>query len=357
MNSKTLADNQGVALLITLAVIAVVVTAALEINRRARSDAVYSAALGKQLVVSQMAASGVHLAMALLVKDRRESKTDSVQEAWADPESIQQYLGDFPFDAGQMSVKITDERAKIQVNALVIYPEGRFADPGQYRIWTRFAQQMAMRADLPEAAEPLTLVHSLKDWLDRNDGDAVTGLTGAESDYYRDLDPPYSCRNGPIPHLGELARVKGVSSELLAALGGIEGISRYLSVYGLNLAAAPGPAYDGRININTADVTVLSVLLPETHVHLAQAIADYREASEGGAYRHSLLQPDWYREVPGAGDLTIDPKLITVSSDVFRIEAAAGLDNRLATISAVVRREQDPESGRWKCRVLQWDEE
>ncbi len=140
------------------------------------------------------------------------------------------------------------------------------------------------------------------------------------------------------------------------SVGGVEGISRYLSAFG-STHAAPGHAYDGRININTAEVPVLAALLPETHAHLAAAIADYRGEMEGGTFRRSLLQPDWYRDVPGAGSLTIAPELITVSSDEFRIEAAAVLDGRRSRAAAVVRREQDPESGRWTCKVLQWEEE
>ncbi len=240
------------ALLIPLAVGAVGVAAAREINRRARSDAVSTAAARDRLVVSQMAASGVHLAMALLVKDRLDTVSDSVQESWARPEAMREYLAGFAFDAGELSVEITDERSRIQVNALVAYPQGRQVNPGQYRIWTRFARQLAAGVELAGAADPLAIVDSLVDWLDRGDDGAVTGLGGAESDYYQALTPPDACRNGPIPHLGELARVKGVSPELLASVGGVEGVSRYLSVFG-STPAAPGPAYDGRININTAD--------------------------------------------------------------------------------------------------------
>ena len=67
-----------------------------------------------------MASSGVHAAMALLVKDKGESNFDSLQEDWANPEKIDEILQEIPFDNGKLAVVITDELSKIQVNALVV---------------------------------------------------------------------------------------------------------------------------------------------------------------------------------------------------------------------------------------------
>jgi general secretion pathway protein K len=358
MNTKAYTNNRGVALLVTLAVITVVVAGALEINRRARSEAVVATASGERFILSRMAASGIHLAMALLVKDRRDSDIDSVQETWARTRTVEAYVDAFPFEEGEVTVTIEDERGKIQVNALVDYPRGRQVNPTQYRVWMRLARRLASETELPEDSDPAVLVNSLIDWLDRGDDDAVTGLGGAESEHYQSLTPPYSSRNGPIPHLGELALVQGFTPELLEAAGGIDGISRYLTVYGLNPITAPGAGgYDGRININTAGLPVLAAILPDTRGHLAPAIADYREATADNVYRHSLLQPDWYRQVPGADGLSIDPALITLSSDLFRISATASRRDRVFTATAVVRREKDEKTGRWNCKVLQWEEE
>jgi len=352
MNALPTQNNRGVALVVTLAIIAVALTVALEINRQARSDATAASVSLQRFTLSQMAASGIHLAMALLVRDRLTSTVDSVQETWAG--SLTSYLADFPLRAGRLEVGIADERAKIQVNALVRYPEGRQVNPAQYRIWIRFAQQLANTDTLPNPVDPVGIVNSLIDWLDRGDSDMVTALTGAESDYYLSLDPPYRCRNGPIAHLGELALIKGMSRELLEAAGGVEGIFRYLTVYG---TSPTDVTFDGRINLNTADVPVLAAILPESHSHLARAMADYRTALADTSYLHSLNADDWYRRVPGAEDLSIDSALTTLASDTFKIVATAFLNERRLSVAAVVRREKDPESDQWKCRVLQWEEE
>ena len=43
-----------------------------------------------------------------------------------------------------------------------------------------------------------------------------------------------------------------------------------------------------------------------------------------------------------------------VASDLFRIRSTAVLREVETTVSAVVRREKHPASGRWHCKVLSW---
>ena len=42
----------------------------------------------QQVVLSEMAVSGVHAAMVMLINDRKENQTDTLQEDWADPEKV-----------------------------------------------------------------------------------------------------------------------------------------------------------------------------------------------------------------------------------------------------------------------------
>ena len=68
-----------------------------------------------------------------------------------------------------------------------------------------------------------------------------------------------------------------------------------------------------------------------------------------------LADPQWYQDAPGCGALKIDPDLITTSSDLFRIEAAAAGGGQELTVLAVVRRAQDTESGVWTARILRYE--
>ena len=262
MQTPILKNNHGIALLIVLTVITLLVTTALELNRRARSSVTATMVLRDQVTLTQMASSGIQVAMAILVKDKNETEIDTVQEDWAVPEKVADFLSVLNFDQGKVTVSIQDEKAKVQINALVQFPEGKEFNEPQYLLWTRLLQNMVDQdTETVEESEVVGIINSVKDWLDANDNDAITGLTGAESDYYESLEQPYPCKNGPFSHLDELARVKGITPEFLNGFGGIQGLAQYLTVYGATDAGNEKFTYDGKININTAELPVIVSLL------------------------------------------------------------------------------------------------
>jgi general secretion pathway protein K len=206
-----------------------------------------------------------------------------------------------------------------------------------------------------EDLDYMVLINSLKDWIDDNDDDAISGLSGAESAYYMDLDPAYECRNAPLVHIGDLARVKGFPPELFSGNDDMPDASDYLTVYGETPVAGGKYAFDGKININTADTVVLAAILPEGYEIYAQEIYDYRLEAVDESYVNNLSSSTWYRNVPGLEDLEIDEGLITTSSDIFRISATATLDDGVLTTTAVVKREPVEKTGKWHCKVLYWE--
>jgi general secretion pathway protein K len=357
MPEKMISNNRGIALLITLTVITVLITVVLELNKKVRSAVISSAASRDMLTLSQMASSGIHAAMAMLVKDKMESNFDSLQEDWADAEKINEVLRSFPFENGKVTLKISDELGKIQVNALVKFPEGRDFNQPQVILWDRFLRLITDQHESPENFEPNTIIDPVKDWLDSGDDEAITGLNGAESEYYQDLDPPYPCRNGPISFIGDLLRIKGIEKKFYHGAGDSPGIVDLMTVYGMTDLGGGAVAYEGRININTAELPVLASLLPTENKDLAQFIYDYRKETEGLRYINDLSDSNWYKNIPGFGDIKIDPRLITASSDFFRIEATATLDDLKKTTIAVVHREKDGQTGKWSCKVLCWEAE
>lgn len=350
-------NQKGIAVIMALAVVLLLMTAALDLFMNERTNMLNAAALRDRLTLEQMATSGVHLAMALLIKDRLESETDSLQEDWADPETVAGFLSEIPFEEGQLEVKIFDEMGKIQANALVQFPEGQQFNEPQRKLWERFANNLlALYQDLDDT-DPLTIIYSVKDWLDSGDDDAITGLSGAESDYYQGLDPPYTCKNGPFDHLSEIRLVKGITPELFNGLGGAAGLGSYVTVYGAVEAEDQKFTYPGKININTAELPVLTALLPTEASEFAQLLIDYREATSGSQYTHDLTNVNWYKSVPGLANVTIDPALITVSSDIFRVVATATLHDVKTTTTAVIQREKNSSGALWQCKVLNWKSE
>lgn len=350
--------NRGIALIVTLTIITLLVTVSLELNRQVRSAVTDSAAFRDRVTLRHMLNSGVNLAEAILVRDKQDSEADSIQEDWADPEILQQHLAQLEFEQGEISLDISDEMARIQVNALVNFPKGREFNENQHKLWQRFINLLLTRQEeadesfFSESIEPSEIIDPVKDWLDSGDNDAITGLNGAEEDYYRDLDPPYGCRNGPVRRLEELLRIKGITGELFHSSDAAgEGIGRYMTVHGLQ-EAANGFTYPGKININTAEIPVIAGLLPAGMEFLAPEIAAYRAEKQEGEYVFELSGSDWYQQVPGCRDVEINPELITTQSDIFRIECQGKLNDMKMTARVVVERHKEKESGKWTCRVL-----
>ena len=76
------------ALLVVLAVVAVLLTAGLELAKTTGRAALATAAETEQYLALEKARAGLHLAMALLASDAENSETDSLQEDWARPERL-----------------------------------------------------------------------------------------------------------------------------------------------------------------------------------------------------------------------------------------------------------------------------
>lgn len=354
MHARKILHNQnGIALIVALTVITVLIALTMALNQKMNTAFDASVDIYRQTTLSKMAASGIHAAMGLLIIDRIESTIDSVQEDWADPEVMAELLATLPLDAGSVSVSISDERSRIQVNALVNLP-GHEYNTAQEHLWTRFLEYLVNHYEPFEDLDYATLMGSLKDWIDSGDNDAITGLNGAETDYYMGLEPPYECRNAPLDHLGDLPRIKEFPAGLLSGWEDMPSLSDLLTVHG---AAQAGDDYtfDGKININTADVLVLAAILPDGYESYALDMVDYRQESDEEGYINDLSSVSWYKDIPGLEDITIDADIITNASDLFRITATATLDGAVRTTVAVVRREIIEKTGKWRCKVLYWE--
>lgn len=352
--AQTIDNNKGIALLLVISVTTILIATALEYNRRARLAVLSTAAARDRLTLSHMASSGIHAAMALLAKDRVESNIDSLQEDWANPDKINELLSEIPFEDGKLAVTISDEMGRLQVNALVTYPESRNFNESQRSIWERFLNYFKTEEETPEDRQPTAIINSLKDWLDSGDDEAITGLSGAESSYYQDLSPSYRSRNGPISDINDLLLVKGVTPELF--LGNTEkpGIADFLTVYGMTPGAGTSFTFPGKININTAELPVLVAMLPSENVDLAQAFFELRQEAATQKDAPDLSGTTWYKDIAGLSGLNLDTKLITTASDFFRVVSAAQVNNSAMTATAVVQRIKNAKTGKWRCKILSY---
>ncbi len=351
-------NNSGMALLVVLAVISVLLVAALNLARTTGESALVTCHSTDIFIAKEQAMAGIHLAMALLAEDAATSEIDSLQEKWARTEKLAFAVEAMGYEKDSLVVEIKDELAKIQVNSLIKQHPGRELNPDQYRVWENFFGQFSK--------EPIALVNCLEDWLDHRDDEAVTGLSGAESDYYLSLDKPYTCANGPLTHISEFFLIKGVGPETFEPDSiKIDDtdvkkvvLEELITVHGLdtNLLTQSRYSYSGKININTAPELVIRALLPQSAVDQAKDLVAFREEqAESGDVFTNILDKGWVAQIIDLSDkekLVFD-RLVRYKSDLFNVRSQSTVNQARNSISALIHRTKDKKSGKWSCRILE----
>jgi len=399
-------NHKGMALLVTLALISVLMAAALELARGSWDSSEMEKKRADRFQAEEMAKSGIDLAMFILTRDAEQNDIDSLQEMWADPEIMAAAIELLGFKQGSLDVVITDELGKIQANALLAQSPGAEINNDQSALWERFLNLVISSDKSADLRDPAEIINSLKDWLDSGDDDSISGLSGAESDYYEALDPPVVCSNGPLNRVEELFMIKGVPEDLTslpenlieqsgsdlsksarnsslnsAASGAALNDpsrsaksqffsndplephlslepSRIFTVYGIDSNKKEGTkfTYPGTININTAEVAVLAAMLPSGMEDQASELADFRmERGQSGKVFVNALDSGWYKKV-----IALSPKdteeferIVRYSSDLFRVDATAQLNDASISLTGFIKREKQAGSGRWGCTTLQ----
>ncbi len=248
---ELLNNQRGIALLLTLVVLVLLTAVIVEFDHGARINLITAGNFRDGIQATYLAKAGATAARAVLKDDAKRvesAKYDGLDEFWATP------FPPYPVGEGFVSVEITDEAGKIDVNRLADGGTGR--DDARAMLRRLFAV-LELDADAAE-----TIAQSIEDWVDENDDQ---GFNGAEDFYYQRLSPPYRCKNGPMDTISELRLVNGVTPEIYRK------IRPYLTTVSLK-----GPNGNGLININTADSPVLRTLYNDITVDTATCIQNGR---------------------------------------------------------------------------------
>ena len=305
--------KDGVALITTLLVVALLVAGVVELNRLAVADIEVSGHFGDDKKMLYLAISGMNAAEALLNADILESDNDTLLEPWAKSRDYFQ-IASQAFEQGKIDGEITDENGKIDVNHL-ISANGEF-DQTQKGILERFLREPKFALTEEEVN---TIIYSLKDWMDE-DGE-ISGIYGAEDSFYRDRG--YSCKNGPLDTLEEMLLIRGVTEEIFYGNRERSGISSYLTVYGTH-----------EININTAPIPVLLALSFDMTEDLAEQMDEFRR-DEGNEAQ--LTSSAWYKRVWPYAD-PFPEKYLTTTSQAFTVRLKVSLGESEKEIRAVISR-------------------
>lgn len=306
--------QKGVALVLTLLILTLLVVAGLELNRAVRVEANLAGNFRDLTQAHYIAQSGVESARALIQED--EPSYDALEEKWAQFEFLA-YLSLMLFNEGRFSGQIVDESAKFNPNGL-IDPYGN--------VDQKKKNQLERLLNL--LGHDPGVIDAILDWLDPDDQKRPLG---AEKEYYTAQKNPYAPKNGPLDSLGELLLVKGMDSPTFYGTEEKEGLGNYLTIYS-----------EGKININTANLPVLTSLSPKVDQAMAQAVLDYRN-------KKPFRKTEELRSLPGWD--SVYPQIsseITVRSDYFSLELQGNFREARAMIRTVIKREGKT------TRILYW---
>lgn len=387
--------ESGLALVITLFVIALVTVLVLEYHFDASVEIDLAENYGKDVQAYHLALAGLRFAEALLQADKADA--DGPEDPWYalglvpacySPQQLialatQGLTESTPADRtaaqaakdqrlteprsaertsaveGCVRLVIADENSKLPINALrpVRQPDGSQVVPQLwFDIFQAFFQSFNIAPDVLEA---------LIDWID--DDDAPRGSGGAEKTYYTSLPVPYEPPNAPMRTPGELRLVQGLQeSEELAklfpgvppeAVAGLDlGQNAYLTPFTAELTPPPPPAPprqgtptppppvppantpSARVNLNTASAEVLRAVIEGvqpgrsgTAATEAQDIVERRQDKQFKNVNEAIADPALQQALVNVVD---------VKSTHFRIESVGTLGVIQKKIVAVVKRPQ-----------------
>jgi general secretion pathway protein K len=322
---NTAGSNQkGIALIIVILMLSIIVALTLQFNRTSRSAVYDSVNMSDGIRLRYVAKSGFNAAQALLMINK--DNYDTLTQDWAKTEELSAQSEGY-FNSGAFRVIIEDESGKISVNKLVT---GAAVNPAVKEMLVRLLSLPEFHI---ETERIQTIIDSLKDWIDTDN--EVTG-SGAESDYYKSLDKPYTAKNGPLDNLEELLMVKGMSEDLYYGTQETPGLGKYLTIYG-----------DGKININTCPKLLFRVLAKEITPEMADEMDRYRRNPDNYS---SLSDPMWYKKIPSMVNISINSGWIMTRSDYFQIFSTGYFQNMSETVSGAIKRDQTKKT----AKLLSW---
>lgn len=339
MMLSPLHNHRGMALLIALTIISLIVTLTLQFNRNMRQGLLASGISSNSVRTESMARSGITLAMLVLDEDMKDNTFDSPHDKWgllAD-ENLSSL-----FTTGSLHVRIIDESGKLQINSLIkdnkqqASPQQGTQKPNATQETSRNILWRLLRQEpfSLEDSKARTIIDSLIDWMDSDDGDMEQEF-GAESSHYQSLTPPYACKNGPVESLEELLLVQGITPDLFYGTDKHPGLASLLTIQG----------NDGLINVNSAPPLLLQALSDDLTPEMTAELVSFREDKNN---KEVLASPTWMTNVlPSLGGKNA-LKNITVVSRFFTIVSQAQINSTTRTITASVKRTNE------KSTILSW---
>ena len=324
---SVIADEKGVALLLTITIVSLLVGITMMFHRESWRNYHMADSYKTNGYLRSIAESGINIGMELLSRKRGGNPADSLLDSWA---TLEKEMLAPLFDTGELELVVKDLSGRLQINSLVKTGNaaGKNGESSITEDLKKILYQLLLSEEslLTGESGARDIVDALVDWIDSDD---IESDYGVESSYYRTLDPPYECRNGPVQSIEELLFVRGMTPRILFGDGRKRGLADFITVCG----------GDGRININTMDPLLLQGMSLLIDSRLAAGFDAFRK-NEGN--KGLLADPLWYKKVASwPGDIVLNEKLLTTKSSCFLIHSTGRNGSRSYQISASVRRNED----------------
>jgi|WetSurMetagenome_2_1015567.scaffolds.fasta_scaffold37231_2 general secretion pathway protein K len=242
-------DKEGVVLILVLAVCALFYILIANFKTDQGMDRALAYNFKGSIQTQYLGSAGVEAAMSILAED--DNEYDSDDEDWA---KFPQFMMVASGSLEDMIIEgnITDECSKLDINSLVELSGDKYVKNEFRAAQLEKLMVVVLKIDiLPQEAEDL--INNICDWIDMDNEPQPKG--GAEDEYYKTLDEPYDCKDGPMDSPEEILLVKGMKKEWFYGTEDYKGIGQFIT-------AGTGSMGKGVVNVNTASKEVLESLAP-----------------------------------------------------------------------------------------------
>lgn len=231
----------------------------------------------------------------ILNRDRGDGPIDHLGEDWAQP------LPPLPVEGGQVIGRLSDLQGRFNLNGLIV---GDVVDEARLALLERLLDQLGPGRGVASA---------IVDWIDADREPRFPD--GAEDSDYLTRNPSYLAANRPLASVSELRLIRGVDGTVHARLAPL-------------VSALPRPT---AINVNTAPVELLAVLLPGLDQTAAVRLDQARR-------ERPFASVDEFIASTGLVDPDLPVDLLTTESAFFLLEAEAEIGDAGARLHSLLYR-------------------
>lgn len=294
-----MAQQNGLALVMVLFVVAIVTIAMVSMASRQQVDIRRAGNLLDQDRAYLLALGGEDWGRGILSRDGKDNQTDHLGEDWA------VVLPAIPVEGGAIGGVLEDMQGRFNINNLLA-EDGTVVDLEL----KRFERLLSLLDLDPEVAE------AVLDWMDVDTD--VRFPEGAEDDYYMTQVPPYRAANRRLASSSELVMVKGFGYE------NYQKIEPYVSALPETTA----------VNVNTASDLVLASLADG----LGQLEGESLLSARG---EEGFDQVSEFLDLPELDGSGLDETGLAVSTHYFLAKANAEYGRVHLQLFSLLLRDQD----------------